>query len=644
MSMVQLSGVSIAFGDRKILGNINFSLRPGSRVALTGANGSGKSTLMKIIAGISQPDSGARTLTKDTVVAYLPQSGIAHGGRTLLEEADLAFERLNRLELEKTEVEHRLSGAKEHTEEVQELIEHQHYLTEKLLHSGYYTRQAEIDRVLTGLGFSRSDFTKDTAAFSGGWQMRIALAKVLLSRPDVLLLDEPTNYLDLEAKNWIESFLLNLPDGYLIVSHDRHFLDSVVEETAELFYASLKMYRGGYSQYEEKRKKEIEDLIRRYDQQQEEIEKIEFFIRRFRYNASKAQMVQSRVKQLEKIDRIQIPESMKRIHFSFPEAPHSGRDVLAVEGLSKRYGENEVFADLTFPLRRGQRLVVVGVNGAGKSSLLRILAGKDKTFSGGFSYGSGVKTGFFSQDLAEEFHEDKTVLEELEASAPTDVVPRLRNLLGAFLFRGDDVYKSMGVLSGGERNRVALLKLLLKPVNLLIMDEPTNHLDLTSKDVLLEALLSFTGTLVFVSHDRYFIEKLADQVLELREGRGTMYPGDYAYYLEKLRQSEDVKIEGIGNKFSVVSSKPKNVPQDREEEKRIKRQVSKLKQEEGRLLRELAVLEEEERRLKEILNDASVYSDPVKSRELGERIRENKSRQDILTAQWEEVHVLILSN
>jgi ATP-binding cassette subfamily F protein 3 len=443
------------------------------------------------------------------------------------------------------------------------LLEEHHRIQEAVEASGYYRREADISMILGGLGFSREDFDRDTGEFSGGWQMRIALAKVLLERPDILLLDEPTNYLDIEARGWLESWLKDFSGGYLQVSHDRYFLDVTVNEVYELFQGTLKRYAGNYSAYETIRRQEMESLVKRYEAQQEEIARTEALIRRFRYKATKAAFAQELIKRLEKIERIEIPENLKRISISFPPPPHAGRIALNLEGLGKSYGDRRIFSGLDLTLESGERLVVVGRNGAGKTSLLRIIAGADTAFEGAYRYGAGIQAGYFSQDAAETMNGSRQVLEFLESEAPTALIPRIRDMLGAFLFRGDDVYKSLSVLSGGEKSRLALLRILLKPVNLLILDEPTNHLDLQSKDILLDTLVSFGGTIIFVSHDRGFMEALSTKTLELAapaepvdeaaaggtaagdkaggpqarpQSRARLFYGNYGYYLDRLQR------------------------------------------------------------------------------------------------------------
>ena len=665
MAFVQFSKVSLAFGDRDILKDVSVNLAAGTKAALSGANGSGKSTLMKIMAGEIAPDSGQRIAQKDARIVYLPQSGIVHAGCTLRQEADRAFEYGYQLQRELEEIGDAL---KDSSQKSGPLLERHHEITTQLEESGWYRREAQAEQVLLGLGFSRGDLDRQTQEFSGGWQMRIALAKALMQHPDILLLDEPTNYLDLEARNWLEEFLNSFSGGFLLVSHDRYFLDTTVTEVYELFNGDLHRYVGNYTNYEKVRQVELESLMATYQQQQEEIRKLEDFIRRFGAKATKAAQAQERQKMLDKLlaQQVQIPESLKKMRFSFPPAPHSGRLVLTLEGVSKSYdGVRQVLSQLDLVLEKGERLVVVGCNGSGKTTLLKILAQQDASYEGSVKEGAGVAVGYFSQDSAEKICGATTVLEYIENQAPLELIPRVRDMLGSFLFRGDDVFKTLDVLSGGEKSRLALLQLLLKPVNLLILDEPTNHLDLHSKDVLLEALESFGGTVVFVSHDRGFIQSLATRVLELSPpaeagsgdgacvtscGRARNFPGSYEYYLERLA-AEAAGLEltppsGSGKTSSTNASKQDtaeggNAPSagalKYEEQKKLKNQRRKLEKEEERLMEEIAATEEEKQELENQLAQPEVYSDPQKSRQVQSALEALDAKIDQLTAAWEEV-------
>lgn len=656
MAFVQFSKVSLAFGDRDILKDVSVNLAAGTKAALSGANGSGKSTLMKIMAGEIVPDSGQRIAQKNSRIVYLPQSGIVHKGTSLREEADKAFEYGYALQEELDSIGDAL---KDPDAKSKVLLERHHEITTTLENSGWYRRAALAEQVLIGLGFSQKDMERQTEEFSGGWQMRIALAKALMQEPDILLLDEPTNYLDLEARNWLEQFLFNFSGGFLLVSHDRYFLDTTVTEVYELFNGQLHRYAGNYSHYEKVREGEMESLIAKYNQQQEEIHKLEDFIRRFGYKATKAAQAQERQKMLDKLlaQQVEIPESLKKIHFTFPPAPHSGRLVLTLEQVSKSYdGHRQVLNNLDLIVEKGERLVVVGCNGSGKTTLLRILAGEDQAFSGSIKLGAGVAVGYFSQDNAEKIAGNTKVLDFIEKDAPLELIPKLRDMLGAFLFRGDDVFKTLDVLSGGEKSRLALLQLLLRPVNLLILDEPTNHLDLHSKDVLLNALKDFGGTVVFVSHDRGFIEDLATRVIELRPpledgteagwlGRARNFPGSYSYYLERLESEnqgivtvqENVQEKNRQSATAKSGTEEKTGALRYEEQKRLKNERRKLEREEERLMTEIAQAEEEKEKLKEELSLPHIYSDMQKSRSVQEKIENLEQKIQELTEAWEQV-------
>ncbi|MDY4831792.1 MAG: ABC-F family ATP-binding cassette domain-containing protein [Treponema sp.] len=648
MAFVQFSQVSLAFGDRDILKNVTINLQTGSKVALTGANGAGKSTLIKVLAGITKPDSGNRAVQKETRVVYLPQSGLTHHGCSLKEEADKAFEFGYEMQRQIDLIGELLQKGEGNTDS---LVLQQAELIQKLEDSQWYRREAACESVLLGLGFSRSDFEKRTEEFSGGWQMRIALAKALMQNPDILLLDEPTNYLDIEARSWLEQFLQNFKGGFLLVSHDRYFLDVTINEVFELFNGELKRYPGNFSHYEKVREVELKTLIAEYEQQQQEINKLEDFITRFGYKATKAAQAQEYQKKLDKMVRIEIPESLKKIHFTFPPAPHSGRLVLRMNDICKSYdGSKNVLNHLDLVLENSQRLVVAGKNGAGKSTLLRIIAGVDSDFSGEIIPGAGVKIGYFSQDNAETIKGKETILEYLEARAPLELIPKLRDMLGAFLFRGDDVYKSLDVLSGGEKSRIALLQLLLSPVNLLVLDEPTNHLDIHSKDVLLTALKDFGGTVIFVSHDRGFIEQLATVVLELKPGEFKYFPGDYVYYLEQTEASgnqqnlnekatdnsnQNLDKKNGGNVAQKVEIKSES-KLSWEEQKKRESERRKIEKKVSRLEEEIENLENKKNELETKLSDPQIYSNGEKAKAVQKEIEEIASQIEIVTLEWEK--------
>lgn len=648
MAFIQFSQVSLAFGDRDILKNVSVNLQTGTKAALTGANGAGKSTLIKVMAGLINPDSGKRIAEKNTRISYLPQSGLTHHGCTLRSEADKAFSFGYDIQAQIDKIGEMLEKGEGNTEN---LLLEQSELINKLEESGWHRRTATAESVLLGLGFSHDDLEKQTDEFSGGWQMRIALAKALMQNPDILLLDEPTNYLDIEARTWLEKFLANFKGAFLLVSHDRYFLDVTVNEVYELFNGDLKRYKGNFSHYEKVREVELKTLIAEYEKQQDEIAKLEDFIRRFGVQATKAAQAQDRQKQLDKIlaQKIEIPESLKKIHFKFPEAPHSGNIVLRTKALTKSYnGKTNIIENLDLTVEKGEMLVVAGRNGSGKSTLLRMLAGVDKITSGEVVLGSGVKIGYFSQDNAETIKGSECVLDYMESHCPTDLIPKIRDMLGAFLFRGDDVFKPLNVLSGGEKSRLALLNLLLHANNLLILDEPTNHLDMHSKDVLMNALKDFGGTVIFVSHDRGFIEGISTKVLELKPGRHREFPGDYKYYMERI-EAEEAGLVGqyeAGTGIASSTVRTTNAAEEKiaeksegklswEAKKQIEAERRKAEREVSRLENEIQTAEKEKSDFEAKMALPEIYSNGAKAKEVQSKIDALSVKIEKLTEEWE---------
>ena len=525
--MLHISNLHKAFGDRVLFDKVSWQLQPGMRVGLCGPNGAGKTTLLRMLSGEVEPDAGAIARPNGLTIGYLPQDGLTHAGRTLYDEASRAFEPLLALQAELRELETRLGDAslpaREHDAALARYSDAQTAFQDR---DGYGI-EAKVDAVLRGLGFEGTDFEKPTETFSGGWQMRIALAKLLLRRPRLLLLDEPTNHLDLEARNWLEEFLVDYSDPVVLVSHDRYFLDRVVTEIAEVGLRTLTEFRGTYSAYLTEREARIARLREAKKQQDEEVARMRLFIDRFRYKATKAKQVQSRVKMLEKITPIEVPPARKRVHFKFPASAKSGRTVVELRDIAKAYGDVRVFERANVHVERGDRVALVGPNGAGKSTLMRMLSGVEAPDRGERVEGYRVITQYFAQDEATRLDGSLTVYETLASGSPVDMVPAIRNILGGFLFTEDDVYKRVKVLSGGERTRLAVARMLLRPSNTLILDEPTNHLDIDSTDVLLDALTDYGGTLIFVSHDRYFVDRLATKIIDVGRGEAVPYPGTY---------------------------------------------------------------------------------------------------------------------
>ncbi len=529
--MIQLTGAGKRFGPKILFQDLNWLITAKERVGIVGANGTGKSTLLKVLAGIESLDYGSINVMKGIRAGYLPQDGITLTGRTVFNECLSVFEEIRALEREQQTLERRMGELDHESPEYLQIVERYHHVQAEFTARDGYNIESRVGSVLTGLGFSKEDWQRRVEEFSGGWQMRIALAKLLLEEPNLLLLDEPTNHLDLEARNWLEQYLETYPNAFVLISHDRYFLDVTVSRIAEIWNKRVYFYTGGYSKYESQKEERRIQLEAAYRNQRERIEQLEAFINRFRYQATKAKQVQSRIKELEKIERIEIPPDEKTIHFRFPQPKPSGRIVAEFKNVSKSYGSKHVFSGATFNIERGDRIALVGVNGAGKSTLIKILSGEEPVSSGEYTLGHNAEPDYFAQDQYKVLDPESSILDDLATVAPRSSNTELRSILGCFLFSEDDVFKRIGVLSGGERNRYALARMLMMPSNFLLLDEPTNHLDMRAKDVLLTALEEFSGTVVFVSHDRYFIDKLATRVFEVADGAVHLFPGNYEDYL-----------------------------------------------------------------------------------------------------------------
>jgi ATP-binding cassette, subfamily F, member 3 len=639
MAFLQATSLYLAFGERIILDNAALTLSALSKAALVGINGAGKSTLMKLLAGETSPDDGAVLLSKDATLAYMAQSTKVDATATLLEQCERAYARWHAMDARAKELSENSDSAS---------LEEVANLHDRLAHSNFYQRRALIDATLRGLGFKIADLDKQVGSFSSGWQMRIALAQVLLSEPDILLLDEPSNFLDTETSLWLQDWLKRFSGGFLVVSHDRYFLDQVTTETLELFNGKLTRYAGSYSQYEVRREQELASLVKMRTQQEERLAQIEDFARRFRASPTKASLVQSRLREAEKI-REQLPNlpvASKQMRITLPKPPHAGERVLYMEDLTQSYGGRVIFKELTLLVDKQERLAITGLNGAGKSTLLRILSGNEKAASGYMKLGSGVEIGYFSEDSHEPFI-GKSVLEEMEMQASVSMTGEVRSILGAFLFTGDSVYKAISVLSGGERARLLLARLFLKPFNLLILDEPTNHLDLQSKDLLLQALQSYTGTILFVSHDRHFSNSLATAVLHM-QAEPAYYPGDYNYYLEQLAKGEPgkllrSKIEPSSAKVVKKEIKVVAVSQaERLQNKALQAKIRKLKREEEQLLSEVATQEEQLIELQSQLGLEEVYRNVQMLKEVSAAIASLETSIAALYLQWQDISEQLL--
>jgi len=637
--MLQLRQIVKDFADRRIFNCIDWHIHPTDKIGLCGENGAGKSTLLKLLAGLTEADGGTVQAAKATTFGYLPQDGLSHRGRGLFAEVHSALEELLAVESELRLLEERIAA-----DGTQDDLARYADLQEIFQHRGGYTMESEVGRVLSGLGFSADDFDKPCEQFSGGWQMRIALAKLLLQRPTLLLLDEPTNHLDLPARDWLEDYLLSYPHAVVLVSHDRFFLDKVVGRIVEIWNGKLTEYPGNYTRYVRARDERVTALKAAKKQQDEEIARTEAFISRFRYQANKASLVQSRIKQLEKIERIDLPPERKQIAFTFPPPPKAGRIALELKGAAQRYGELQVLKDVDLQIEQGERIALVGPNGAGKSTLVRLLAGTEEPSAGSREEGHNLKLAYFAQDQASELNPARDVYSEICADAPILMVPKLRNILGAFLFSGDDVEKRVSVLSGGERNRLALAKLLLRPANLLLLDEPTNHLDLQSKQVLLDSLRRYPGTIVFVSHDRYFVDALATRILEVGDGRVESYLGNYEDFL-RAKQGEgdtrhstqrvELQSEGCSDSVSPIDKDARR--QAHAERKGRQRREQKRQKELSAVEAQIEQVEGQIAALEKLMADPEFYQDQQRWRDATNDHGRLKEQLDDAYQRWESL-------
>ncbi len=535
--MLALEQITLNLGERVLLDKVSTIINPGERIGLVGPNGAGKSTLLKIIMKLRESDGGSVVLTGSETLGYLPQDGVDPDYTlTVIEEVETAFAELFDLEMEVKDIQKKLAHVDHQSDAYTKLLERYGALQTQLETSGLYSLRSEIEKVLMGLGFTEEDFNRSTSEFSGGWLMRIALAKLLLRKPTYLLLDEPTNHLDIESLQWMENFLKSYEGAVIVVSHDRAFLDMLTTRTLAIRRGKMTDYSGNYSFYERKWNEERELLINAQKNQEKQLKDTQEFIERFRYKATKARQVQSRVKQLEKIEMIEVEDDLASVSFRFPEPERSGQVVMNLDRVTKRYGDNTVFEGLDFEIERGDKFAVVGPNGAGKSTLIRILSGNEPIQAGTRKIGHKVTYSYFAQHQAEDLDLRSDPLEIMLAAGSGEKESRLRNILGCFLFTGDDVFKKVKVLSGGEKSRLALAKMLLSPANFLIFDEPTNHLDMSSKNILQQALQQYEGTCMIVSHDRAFLDPIVNKVLEIRPGQIKTYLGNVSYYLDKKKE------------------------------------------------------------------------------------------------------------
>ncbi len=611
--MIDLSNISLQFGGNYLFENINFKINSGDKISLVGANGTGKSSLLKIIYGTLHPESGKVFKQKNINIGYLPQENVTHKDKSLLQEALSALSGIVELRNKESEIT-LLLGQNPDEDSRMDLINQLGEVHHKLEELDSYTAESKVKKILLGLGFTEYDFERMTNEFSGGWQMRIALAKILISQNDLLLMDEPTNHLDIDSLEWLIDFLKNYQGALLIVSHDKHFINEVTNKTLEIYLNKFFRYNGNYDaylKYKEERDKLVEN---QFIQQQKKIKETEKFIERFRYKATKAKQVQSRIKQLEKIDLIELPENKSEINIKFPEPPQSGKINIELNSISKSYGEKKIFENVNFKVNKGDKIAFVGSNGAGKTTLAKIIAGEITFNSGNRIIGHNTIISYYAQDVADNLNPDIDILEAIENISAEKTIGQLRSLLGAFLFSADDVFKKIGVLSGGEKSRVALAKILLTKSNFIILDEPTNHLDMSSKDVLLKALQNFSGSLILVSHDIDFLKPLVNKVVEIKNGQIREYPGGIEYYLQK--REEYLQKEQF-------SKKPEKDTSNRKDQKRYEAELRQKKYNATRdlttkiknLEKSITILEKRDKELKDILADPAVFNDHEAAKE-----------------------------
>ncbi len=637
--MLHIDNITLFFGERPLFDSITAMINPGERIGLVGPNGAGKSTLLKLIAGIQQADSGAIKMSNQATIGYLPQDGVDPDPKlTVFEEVEQVFKDVLILRDRQAEVQKLLERLDPESDEHHQAIEEFGQIQHQLENMGAYSIKSDIIRVLKGLGFSEKDMSRSTTEFSGGWLMRVALAKLLLLNPTYLLLDEPTNHLDIESLQWIEEFLLQFEGAVILVSHDRSFLNIVTNRTLALQNGDLFDYSGNYSFYERKYAEELEMLKKQYENQQKEIKQTQDFIDRFRAKATKAKQVQSRIKQLEKLERITFEDDQSEISFRFPAPERSGQLVLTLNNLVKKYGDLTVFDGIDYEVERGDKIAVVGPNGAGKSTLIRILAGLEPVTSGKREVGYNVTPGYFAQHQAEELNPQNTALDEMRLAGSRESETRLRTILGCFLFIGDDVFKKVKVLSGGEKSRLALAKMLLNPGNFLIFDEPTNHLDMQSKNILQQALQQFEGTLMIVSHDRDFLDPVVDKTLEVQPGRLKTWLGNVSYYLDKKRE-ESTGVTKQEESSSQSDGRSRKEQRRAEAEKRnaLSKKMKPLKERLNEIEAEIEKGETKKAEIEKLMSAESFYDDAEAVKKSSMEYENIKSNLADLLNKWEEV-------
>ena len=636
--MISANNISVFFGGQELFDKVSFMVNKGDRIGLVGKNGAGKSTLLRILSGEQSPNEGSISTPNDSTLGYLRQDLDFEEGRTVQQEAELAFKEIKVLEEKINAINLEMSERTDYeTEGYMQLITDLNELNERYVLLGGYTIQSEMSQVLLGLGFQLDDFSRQTNEFSGGWRMRLELAKILLSKPDVLLLDEPTNHLDIESIVWLESWLKNYSGAVVLVSHDRAFLDAVTNRTIDLILGKANDYKASYSKYVELRKDRQEKQIQSKKNQDKEVKQTKMLIDKFRYKKSKAAFAQSLIKKLDKMEMVEVEQDeTANMYFKFPPAPHSGKVTLKVNEVSKSYDELEVLKGIDLLLERGEKIAFVGKNGEGKTTLAKIIV-DSIPFEGQVEYGHQVKVGYYAQNQSELLDENKTILQLVEDAADEHSRPRVRDMLGSFLFSGDAAQKKIKVLSGGERARVALCKLLLEPVNLLIMDEPTNHLDMVSKDILKNALNNYDGTLIIVSHDRDFLQGLSEKVYEFKDQGIKEYLGDINEFLN-AKKVMDFKQFELENKLKASSPKSKDSENkiSYQERKQLDKDIKKTSNKVGNLERSVEALEKELKALDAELSQPDRYKELSSQVGFFESYQEKQQQLAQYMSDWEQ--------
>jgi len=634
--MIDLSNISLQFGGRYLFKDVNLRINSADRISLVGSNGSGKTSLLKILIGELEPETGIVQKQKRITIGFLPQDNIVHLGKTLLEEASTALADINYLQNKSQEILNLLSLKEVSDEEHEDLVHQLGDVQLRLEELDSYTASSRVEKILTGLGFSEKDFNRLTDEFSGGWQMRIALAKILIAQNDILLLDEPTNHLDIDSLEWLISYLNKYDGALVIVSHDRHFINGVTNKTLEIFSNKLSFFNGNYDAYIKFKQDRDVLLVHQKQLQEKKIKETQKFIERFRYKATKAKQVQSRIKKLENTELIELPDSEKEITLNFPIPPSSGRVNIELKSVFKSYGETSVFEGIDFKIDRGNKIAFVGPNGAGKSTLANIISGKLEINSGDRIVGHNTLITNYSQDIADNLNPDLNVIESVYGIAEEKTLGQLRSLLGSFLFTGDDVFKKVKVLSGGEKSRLALAKILLTKSNLIVLDEPTNHLDFSSKRVLQKALINFPGSLILVSHDIDFLLPIVNIVTEIRKGKMLTFPGGIDYYLSK--REELIAAERNETALSSLNktTSRKEIKRLEAEERQKKHLLTKdLRKNISEVEKLISDLESEEKELEANLADPSTYSDTEKACELNKKFVKVKDHLAESMKKWE---------